>query len=230
LKAIRERYPVTLHGVGLSIGSTDPLDRGYLTKLKQLADTIQPAFISDHLSWSSVNHQCLHDLLPLPFTQEAIDHVSNRLLHVQDFLGQPLLMENASSYLACKDNVMPEWDFINAIVEKSGCHVLLDINNIYVSAFNQGFKPEEYLQQINPTCVKQYHLAGYSEEDNYLFDMHNQAIHQPVWDLYERALKVIGVHPTLIERDNNIPPFDVLYAEAKQTDQLIKSSKNSCLV
>ncbi|MDF1796201.1 MAG: DUF692 domain-containing protein [Coxiellaceae bacterium] len=227
LMLIRERYPVTLHGVGLSIGSVDPLNQDYLKNLKQLADTVQPEMISDHLCWSSVNQQYLHDLLPLPFTQEAIAHVSRRIQQVQDYLGRQILIENASSYLAYQQNEMPEWEFINAICEASGCGILLDINNIYVTAANQPFSPEDYLQLINASYVKQYHLAGYSDEGTHLFDMHNQTIHQPVWQLYQQALQEVGIKPTLIERDDNIPEFPALLAEAKQAEALINAAEVS---
>ncbi|MDF1655856.1 MAG: DUF692 domain-containing protein [Coxiellaceae bacterium] len=227
LMLIRERYPITLHGVGLSLGSVDPLNQEYLKKLKKLADTVQPEMISDHLSWSSVNQQYLHDLLPLPFTREAITHVSDRIKQVQDYLGQQILIENASSYLAYQQNEMPEWEFINAICEASDCGVLLDVNNIYVTAANQPFTPSDYLQLIDASRVKQYHLAGYSDEGTHLFDMHNQTIHQPVWQLYQQALKYVGIKPTLIERDDNIPEFSILAAEAKQADELIKVAEAS---
>lgn len=230
LKAIREHYPITLHGVGLSLGSTDPLNQDYLKSLKNLINIIQPAFVSDHLSWSSVNQQYLHDLLPLPFTQEAISHVSARIRQVQDYLGQRILIENASSYIAYRENEMPEWEFINAVAQQADCYVLLDINNIYVTAANQDFTPEAFLQHIDAHRVKQYHLAGYSNEGDYLFDKHDQNIHPPVWTLYEKALKQIGVLPTLIERDEHIPSLALLQAEAKQADQLmIRAIENARL-
>ena len=221
LMLIREHYPITLHGVGLSLGSVDPLNKKYLQKLKHLADTVKPQRISDHLSWSSVNQQYLHDLLPLPFTREAITHVSDRIKQVQDYLGQQILIENASSYLAYQQNEMPEWEFINAICEASGCGALLDINNIYVTAANQPFTANDYLQLIDAKHVQQYHLAGYSDEGTHLFDMHNQTIHTPVWELYHQALQTIGVKPTLIERDDDIPELSVLTAEVKQAEALI---------
>ncbi|MDF1759185.1 MAG: DUF692 domain-containing protein [Coxiellaceae bacterium] len=227
LLLIRERYPITLHGVGLSLGSVDPLNKKYLQKLKHLADTVKPQMISDHLSWSSVNQQYLHDLLPLPFTREAITHVSDRIKQVQDYLGQQILIENASSYLAYQQNEMPEWEFINAICETSGCGVLLDINNIYVTAANQPFTPNDYLQLIDAAHVRQYHLAGYSDEGTHLFDTHNQTIHPPVWQLYQQALQTVGVKPTLIERDDNIPEFSVLAAEVKQAEALITVTEMS---
>lgn len=218
---IRKHYPVTLHGVGLSLGSTDPLDRDYLKKLKNLINIIEPAFVSDHLSWSSINNIYFHDLLPLPFTQEAITHVSERINQVQDFLGKKISVENASSYIAYKDSEMREWDFINSIVNHTGCGVLLDVNNVYVTAANQDFSPKDFLLKINASAVQQYHLAGYSDEGTYLFDTHSESIHPPVWQLYQNALETVGVLPTLIERDDNIPPFTVLQAEAKKADELM---------
>ncbi len=228
LETLRQNYPIALHSVGMSLGSTDSLNFDYLKKLKQLAERIQPAVISDHLSWVSVNGQYLHDLIPLPMTDEVVNHVSERILRVQDFLGQKILIENPSSYLEYEQSVMPEWEFINAIVEKADCYILLDINNIVVSAFNSGFSAEHYIKNINPKRVKQFHLAGYSDEKEYLFDMHNQAIHAPVWDLYQKALQQFGAVPTLIERDSNIPPFPELYAEAKKAETLMQSLESVC--
>lgn len=222
LLAVREHYPVTLHGVGMSLGSIDPLNFSYLSQLKQLAEKVQPGFISDHLSWSSVNNQYLHDLLPLPFTQESICHVSDRIQQVQDFLGRRILIENPSSYFRYQYDEMTEWEFINAVAEKADCYILLDINNIYVTAFNHGFDAYHYLENIVIHRVKQFHMAGYSDENTYLFDMHNQAIHEPVWLLYQAAIKRFGAIPTLIERDDNIPSFDELYAESKKATQLMR--------
>jgi uncharacterized protein (UPF0276 family) len=221
LRNIAEHYPITFHGVGMSLGSTDPLNLEYLNDLKQLANEIQPILISDHLSWSSVNYQYLHDLLPLPFTQETLLHVADRICQVQDILGCPIMIENASSYLQFKYNEMQEWEFINALTQRTGCYVLLDVNNIYVSAYNLGFDPVQYIDQINQNSVKQFHLAGYSNENTYLFDMHNQTIHDPVWSLFKIALQRFGSLPTLIERDDNIPEFELLYQEAQIADSIM---------
>jgi len=221
LDAIRKHYPMVLHGVGLSLGSTDPLSQDYLQKLKVLVDRVNPAWISDHLSWTSAQGQYFHDLLPLPFTEEAIHHVANRIARVQDFLGQHILIENASSYFEYKQNEMMEWDFINAVSEKADCFILLDINNIYVSAHNHGYDPYVYLKEILPERVKQFHLAGYADKQRYLFDNHGERIHQPVWDLYQKALYRFGPVPTLIEWDDHIPPFPTLQSEAEKAQKFM---------
>jgi len=223
LEAIREHYPIVLHGVGMSLGSTDPLDFDYLKRLKTLFQHIQSSFISDHLSWVSADKKYLHDLIPLPLTEEAINHVSDRIDQVQTFLGEAILIENPSSYFEYESSEMNEWDFINAITEKTGCYMLLDVNNVYVSAFNNDFDANTYIKNINPKRVKQIHLAGYSDEKDYLFDMHNQTIHEPVWQLYQATLEQCGPVPTLIERDDNIPPFAELAAEARKAQQFIDS-------
>lgn len=225
LLRLRQEYPIALHGVGLSLGSTDPLNITYLKQLKSLVDCIQPKLISDHLSWTSVAHHHLHDLLPLPMTDEVVAHVSERIQHVQDYLGRQILIENPSSYVGLAMDTMPEWEFVNAIASKADCHVLLDINNIAVSAFNQQFNADTYLAEIDATRVKQYHLAGYTDCSDHLFDQHNQAVHEDVWQLYEKALSIIGSKPTLIERDDNIPALETLIEEAKRADQLIQQAE-----
>lgn len=222
LLRIRQDYPITLHGVGLSLGSTDPLNQTYLRQFKSLIDAVEPTWVSDHLSWSSVSQHHLHDLLPLPMTQETIDHVSDRIQSVQDYLGCQILVENPSSYMQFDMDAMPEWAFVNAIAEKADCHILLDINNIYVSARNQSFDPHHYLNQINQARVKQYHLAGFTDMGDYLFDQHSQAIHASVWSLYQEALAIVGIKPTLVERDDNIPPLNELMNEVDHANQLIE--------
>lgn len=224
LDAIRAHYPMVLHGVGLSLGSTDQLSLDYLNKLKTLVDRIQPAWVSDHLCWVSAKGQYFHDLLPLPYTEEAITHVAQRISQVQDFLGTRMLIENVSSYFAYKKNEMSEWDFINAIAEKADCYILLDINNVYVSAINHGFDPRMYVDGIASHRVKQCHLAGYADKGRYLLDNHGAPIHQPVWDLYEVALNRFEPIPTLIEWDENIPPFTVLQAEADKAQALMNKA------
>jgi len=222
LEKIREHYPVTLHGVGLSLGSADPLNMDYLTRLKKLADWIQPAHISDHLAWVSINGQYLHDLIPLPYTEATLEHVANRVNQVQDFLGQNLVVENPSSYLGFKESVIPEWAFIQGLVDKTDCHLLLDINNIYVSAVNHGFDAEEYLNAIPVGRVKEIHLAGYENMGKYLFDTHGYRVHPPVWTLYQKALKYLGAVPTLIEWDTDIPTFEILMEEANKAEAEIE--------
>jgi len=221
LEAVRQHYPIVLHGVGMSLGSTDPINQDYLKKLKKLITRFEPAWISDHLCWVSVRGHYLHDLLPLPFTKETINHLVQRIQQVQDFLGVRILIENLSSYFEYKQNEMMEWEFINSITEKADCYLLLDINNIYVSAFNHGLDPEETIKQLMPGRVKQFHMAGFADKHNYLFDNHGEMVHQSVWDLYQVALDHFGPIPTLIEWDENIPPFSVLQAEAGKAQELI---------
>jgi uncharacterized protein len=172
LKEIGERYPLVMHGVSLSIGSTDPLNMDYLKALKQLANDVQPQWISDHICWTSIHGVNSHDLLPLPYTEETVKHVAQRIKTVQDFLGRRILMENVSSYLSYQDSSMDEWEFVNAVAEAADCLILLDINNIYVSARNHNFNPLDYLNKINPKRVQQFHLAGHSDYGDYVIDTH----------------------------------------------------------
>ena len=216
LHKIREHYPVVMHGVSLSIGSTDPLDFGYLKKLKTLANEVQPEWISDHLCWTTCHQVNSHDLLPLPYNEETVQHVAGRIRQVQDFLGRQLLIENLSSYLTYNASEMTEWDFLAAIVEQADCKILLDINNIYVSACNHGFQGETYLDAMSPDRVQQFHLAGHTRQGDFLIDTHDQPVPDPVWALYAKALKRFGPVATMIERDDNIPPFDELLAELDQ--------------
>lgn len=223
LEAIRERYPIAMHGVGLSIGSTDALNKDYLQSLKTLVDRMQPEIVSDHLCWISTQQEYLHELLPLPYTEEAVKHVSDRIKHVQDFLGRQILMENVSSYLTHTQSTMPEWAFMNAIVHESDCAVLLDVNNVYVSATNHGYDPMHFINGIDQHCVKQFHLAGYEDKGDFLFDSHSEKVHAPVWALYEKALHRFGAVPTLIEWDDHIPPFVELQKEAQQAQALMEA-------
>jgi uncharacterized protein (UPF0276 family) len=213
LRAIGERYPLVMHGVSLSIGSTDPLDYGYLSRLRQLADEVNPAWVSDHLCWNSVDHINSHDLLPLPYNEDAIKHVVERVQLVQDYLDRQILLENVSSYLSFNHSEMQEWEFLSAIAELADCKILLDINNIYVSSRNHGFLSEDYLDGINPDRVQQFHLAGHSDYGHYVIDTHDHDIVDPVWDLYRLALRRFGPISTMIERDDHIPPFEELCAE-----------------
>ena len=213
LHAIREHYPMVMHGVSLSIGSTDPLDKSYLCNLKQLADEIMPEWVSDHLCWTSVNQVNSHDLLPLPYNEETLDHVVERIRIIQDYLERPFLVENVSSYLNYRNSEVDEWQFLGDVVERADCGILLDINNIYVSARNHGFKPEDYIDAIDPDRVWQFHLAGHSDYGEYVIDTHDHDVADPVWKLYRYAMKRFGPVSTMIERDDNIPPFPDLYAE-----------------
>jgi hypothetical protein len=213
LERIRARFPVVMHGVSLSIGSTDPLDRGYLAELKQLAARVEPAWISDHLCWTGVDGRNVHDLLPLPYTEEALGIVSTRIGEVQDLLGRQILLENVSSYLAYRDSEMTEWEFLSEVARRADCSLLLDINNIYVSAVNHGFDPLRYLRGVPKERVRQFHLAGHSDMEGHLIDTHDHPIAPAVWDLYGEAVKHFGPVPTMIERDDNIPELRELVAE-----------------
>jgi len=216
LERIRSRYPVVLHGVSLSIGGSDPLNLDYLTRLKALADRIEPAWISDHLCWTGLNGRNLHDLLPLPYTEEAVVHVSDRLRTVQDFLGRRLLLENVSSYLTYTDSCMSEWEFLGAIAERADCLILLDINNIYVSSYNHDFDPREYLHGVPAQRVQQFHIAGHRNHGDYIVDTHDEPVIAPVWQLYAEACRCFDAVSTLIERDDNIPPLAELLKELDQ--------------
>ena len=213
LEKIRERYPLVMHGVSLSIGSTDPLDRAYLRELKALAGRIEPRWISDHLCWTGVAGRNLHDLMPLPYTEEALAHVARRVRQVQDALGRRILLENVSSYVAYPDSAMTEWEFLAALADKADCLILLDINNIYVSAFNHGFEPQQFLDGIPPGRVQQFHLAGHDHCGAYIIDTHDAPVIGPVWQLYAAAVRRFGAVSTMIERDDRIPPLGRLVSE-----------------
>jgi uncharacterized protein (UPF0276 family) len=213
LDRIRADYPLVLHGVSLSIGSTDPLDRDYLRALKQLAQRVEPAWVSDHLCWTGVAGKNLHDLFPIPYTQEAVGHVAARVREVQDFLGRQILLENVSSYVTFRSSEMTEWDFLSEIARRADCHVLLDVNNIYVSAFNHGFDANAFVNAIPVERVRQIHLAGHNNCGTHIIDTHDAAIIDPVWDLYASAVRRFGNVATMIERDDHIPPLDDLVSE-----------------
>lgn len=222
---IREHYPVTLHGVGMSLGSTDPLNMDYLSRLKQLIHRLEPSYVSDHIAWVSVDGKYTHDLLPLPYTQEALEVISNNINQAQEFLGRRLLVENPSSYLTFINDEMSEWEFIQNVVKNTDCELLLDINNIYVSSQNHNFDPYHYLSQIPAHKVKEIHLAGYEKKEHYLFDTHGYQVQPPVWDLYRAALERFGSVPTLIEWDTDVPDFHTLRAEAAKADALMEDVK-----
>ncbi len=216
LDRIRARYPMVMHGVSLSIGGTDPLDWAYLREVQALARRIEPAWISDHLCWTGVSSVNLHDLLPLPYTEETIQHVASRIAEVQDFLERRLLIENVSSYLTYGVSQMSEWEFLSAVAEEGDCLILLDINNIYVSAFNHEFDPYTYLANIPLARVQQFHLSGHRDLGDYRIDTHDEPIIDPVWELHEAAVRRFGAVSTMIERDDHIPPLAELMAELEQ--------------
>ena len=213
LMRIREHYPMAMHGVSMSIGSTQPLDRAYLQAVKALASRLQPAWISDHLCWTGVGGKNLHDLLPLPYTDEALHHVAERVRTVQDILGRRILLENVSSYVSFRDSRLSEWDFLRTLAHEADCLILLDVNNIYVSSVNHEFDPQAYLAAIPVERVQQIHLAGHQNHGDYLIDTHDFPVPDPVWALYETAVRRFGSVSTMIERDANIPPLAELQAE-----------------
>ena len=212
LERVRERHPVALHGVSMSLGSADGLRDDYLRRLRSLADAVDPLFISDHLSWSRIERFNSHDLLPLPYTQEALDAVSANIHHAQDTLGRTMLIENPSSYVSFPGD-MTEWEFLDAVCTRTGCGLLLDVNNIYVSASNHGFDAQAYLSGIPAARVRQIHLAGHSQGRDLLIDTHDKPVPDPVWALYASALERLGPVATMIERDGDIPPLSSLLAE-----------------
>ncbi|MCK6460125.1 MAG: DUF692 domain-containing protein [Planctomycetes bacterium] len=214
LDAIAERYPVTMHGVSLSIGSTDGPDRGYLRQLKALAERCRAAWVSDHVCWTGASGLNTHDLLPLPYNEETLAHVARRAREVSDFLGRPLVLENPSSYVAFASSTMPEEEFLVRLCEESGCGLLLDVNNVYVSAFNHGFDAERYIDSIPADRIVQVHLAGHTHKGTHILDTHSDRVADPVWRLYERLCRRVGRVPTLLEWDDRIPPFEVVHAEA----------------
>ena len=220
LEKVRGRYPIALHGVSLSIGSTDPLNLNYLRQLKELAQRFQPAWVSDHLCWTSVGGHNAHDLLPLPYTSEALVYVVERVSRVQDILGRRILLENVSTYLQFQQSTLPEWEFLAQVAEQADCGILLDVNNIFVSAFNHGFSAEAYLQAVPVERVHQFHLAGHSDKETFLHDTHDHPVADAVWDLYAQAVRRFGRVSTLIEWDDQIPPFAEVHAQALRAQRI----------
>jgi len=213
LDQICERYPVVMHGVSMSLGSHDPLNMKYMRQVKELAERTNAHWVSDHMCFTGVDGVNAHDLLPLPFTEEAVKHMAKKISQAQDFLGRQILIENASTYITYKQSDMTEWDFTMAVAEESDSLILLDINNIYVSAVNHGFDPLEYLDGVSADRVQQHHLAGHSQYDGYIIDTHDNDIVEGVWDLYAEAVKRYGDVSTMIERDDNIPELPELMSE-----------------
>ena len=222
LEAVRGLAPVALHGVSLNLGSVDPLDARYLSALEALVRRCEAAWVSDHLCWTGVDAHQLHDLLPLPFTQEAIAHLARRISRVQDGLGRRIAVENVSSYVGFSADAMPEWEFLVAVAEAADCGILLDVNNVFVSAHNHGFDPRTYLDAIPSGRVFQIHLAGHSEAGELLIDTHDHPVRDEVWRLYEHALRRLGPVSTLIEWDDRIPPWDELEAEALRARAILE--------
>lgn len=213
LDRIRRDYPVALHGVSLSIGSVDPLDRAYLDDLKALAARVQPLWVSDHLCFTGLGGHNLHDLLPLPYTEEALDHVAARVQEAQDHLGRRLVLENVSSYVTYAASELSEWEFLAELARRADCDILLDVNNVHVSAVNHGFDPRDFLRALPRERVRQFHLAGHTDHGTHIVDTHDGAIVADVWSLYAEAVRLFPGAPTMIERDADIPSYAELLAE-----------------
>src|SRR5436190_5161243 len=231
LDRARSLYPVSLHGVGLSLGSVDALSRTHLDSLKRLIERIEPGLVSDHLSWSSIGGRYLNDLLPLPYTEESLRHLVGRIVQTQEYLGRQMLIENPSSYLEYKHSTIPEWEFIAAVAAQADCGILLDVNNVYVSASNHGFDPLVYLRGIPASRVQEIHLAGHMvkrfDDGEILIDTHNTRVSADVWALYREALSLVGERPTLIEWDSDLPALDVLLDEAQIASGFMRGSRDA---
>lgn len=231
LEKIAEHYPLSLHGVGLSIGSTDALDTAHLKKLKSLVQRFEPGLISEHLSWGSVGGRHFNDLFPLPYTDEALSHMVERVSQVQEYLGRQILIENVSSYLQFESSTIPEWEFIRELAQKSGCGILLDVNNIYVNAKNHKFDPRVFIEAIPVEYVKEIHLAGHTvkqfEDGEILIDTHNKRVSDDVWALYQETMQRVGTVPVLIEWDTDIPALSVLLDEADKAQRILDSVRSS---
>ncbi|HML93610.1 DUF692 domain-containing protein [Methyloceanibacter sp.] len=232
LTAIRERYPVSLHGVGLSIGGAGPLDKAHLSRLRVLADRYEPGLFSEHLAWSSHDSVYLNDLLPLPYTDATLSRVCDHIDEVHDAMARPMLLENPSTYVAYAETTMSEIEFLRAVVRRTGCGLLLDVNNVFVQAINHGFDPFDYLDAFPAEHVREIHLGGHAEDEDaggapLLIDDHGREVAGPVWTLYAEALKKTGPVPTLIEWDNDVPAWEGLFAEAKRADAAIAACRTS---
>jgi uncharacterized protein (UPF0276 family) len=213
LDRIRARYPIVMHGVSLSIASTAPVNETYLRDLKALAKRSEPVFISDHLCWTGVHGINLHDLLPVPYTEEALDHVASRVHYVQDYLGQPIALENVSSYVQFSHAEMSEWEFIAELTKRTGCWLVFDVNNVFVSAFNHEFDAHAFIGGVPKERIVQFHLAGHEHNMSHIIDTHDAMVCDEVWDLYRTALRHFGPVSAIIERDDNIPPLAEMVAE-----------------
>ena len=220
LEKIRRNYPLVMHGVSLSIGSVDELNLDYVQRIKKLADDIEAQWISDHLCWTGVNGINAHDLLPLPYSEEAIQHVVERVQRVQDMLGRQILLENVSSYVTFRDSLMPEWEFVSEVIKRADCLLLLDVNNIYVSAFNHDFDPVKYIDALPSQRIQQIHLAGHTNCGTHIIDTHDEPVIDEVWALYEYTIRRFGKISTMIERDDNIPAFAELHTELQKAKQI----------
>lgn len=222
LEQIREQYPIVFHGVSLSIGSDDPLNKDYLNTLRQSILRFEPEWVSDHLCWTGVHGKNLHDLMPMPYTTDSLNHVASRVSQVQDFLGQAILLENPSSYISFNDDCISEWEFLVKLSDMTGCYLLLDVNNVYVSSFNHGYSANGFIDALPKDKVKQIHLAGHLNKGAVIVDTHDQPIIDEVFDLYAYAIRKLGFVPTMIERDDNIPPLTELLEELERVKKTAK--------
>jgi len=222
LEAIAEQYPLTLHCVGMSLASVDPLDKAYCQRIKALAKRVNAAWISEHLCFTSAMGIHSHDLLPIPYNQESLNHCVDRIMQCQDFFGERILIENVSSYMAFQNSEMDEIDFIVELAEQTDCWLLVDVNNIYINQVNQGLDGEDYIDRLPLDRIKEIHLAGYQQQENYLLDAHNNPVSEPVWDLYKRLIKRKADIPTLIEWDNDIPSLQTLLYEAAKAEIIMQ--------
>lgn len=225
LDRVRQDYPLAMHGVSLSIGSTDPIDEHYLRSVKQLAQRIEPVWISDHLCWTGVDGFNLHDLMPLPYTEEAVEHVAGRVRMVQEFLERRILLENVSSYVSYTESTLSEWEFLAAVADRADCLILLDINNIYVNAINHAFDPRHYIDKMPAQRVWQFHVAGHRNLRTHIIDTHDEPVCESVWDLYSYACEKLGLVSAMIERDDQMPPFDELLHELELLRTLASSAR-----
>ena len=229
LERIRAAYPLSLHGVGLSLGSADALNRDHLEKLSALIDRYQPALVSDHLSWSSVDGRYLNDLLPLPYTEDTLHHVVQRVEEAQEYLGRQILIENPSTYLQFVDSTLSEVQFLRDLIQRSGCGLLFDVNNVYVSAANHGFDALKYIEAVPEDAVQEIHLAGHTvkryDDGEILIDTHDDVVCDAVWRLYDQTIRRLGPRPTLIEWDAKLPPLSVLLAEARTADEMLEQRR-----
>jgi len=223
LDQVAERYPIVMHGVSMSIGSVDPIDRDYLRKLGELARRVKARWVSDHLCWCGVAGRNLHDLLPLPYSEECLAHCVARVRAVQEILERPLVLENPSSYVEFKSSTMPEWTFLARLAEESGCGLLLDVNNVYVSSFNHGFDPYEYVESIPADRIAYYHLAGHTNKGTHIVDTHSDHAIEAVWKLYERACELSGGRSTSYEWDEDIPAFGIVHAEVLEAKKRMET-------
>ncbi|MDH5447226.1 MAG: DUF692 domain-containing protein [Gammaproteobacteria bacterium] len=230
LQTIRQDYVFSFHCVGMSLGGVDPLEINYLKQIKQLGEELDPIFVSDHLSFSTLNGQHYNELLPLPYTEDSLKHICDRILQVQDILNRQILIENPSSYLSYQHSTLDEWDFMNELAKQADCHVLLDVNNIYVSACNHGFDSNKYLSNIDFSRVKEIHLGGYEDRGHYLLDAHNHPISDEVWELFKTTIGQAPEIPCLIEWDNDIPALEVLQQQASIAEDIRQNTMQEALL